>query len=388
MTLTREELGQRLRRSRESAGLSQRDAAKELGLPRPSISQIEAGKRGVESLELVRLARLYGKPVSWFLEPGTGANPLELVTNLESFPKADQEVLLRFVRFCEDYGWIEAELGIFPASPLPDYGAAGDPADEGDAVRQGEAVAEAERRRLGLGGICGEGIGGLLDRLGIRLSIRELPGCRVRSAFFFHPRLGAAVFGNSSRNNGWLPLVLAEEYAHLLFDRRLAGAIHAEMAGERKEPQALRSIRARRFAFAFVLPVPDLRKAVPFDPVVRTEGGHRLGIPDLLLLHRTFRCPTEVLWQRWEQLGWVRAEQRERLGSIRLGEWKRRFGESGEEETRWDHPYPDRFIRLVLEGCRKGKVGRERLATLFDLDRMQAGRLLSWVDRCARLDLC
>ncbi|MGD9897227.1 MAG: helix-turn-helix domain-containing protein [Candidatus Methylacidiphilaceae bacterium] len=385
--LTRVELGQRLRRSRESAGLSQSQAAKELGLPRPAVSQIEAGKRGVESLELVRLARLYGRPASWFLEPGSLANPLEAVADLESFSKADQDVLSRFVRFCEGYGWLEALLEISSASPLPDFGSAGDPADEAEAVRQGEGVAEAERRRLGLGGICGEGIIGLFDRLGIRLSVPNLPTCRVRSAFLFHPQVGAAIFANAGCPKRWLPLILAEEYGHLLFDRRLGGAIHGVSSGEEAAHLDLRSIRARRFASAFVLPAPDLRKALPLDPDVRPEAGHRLGIPDLLVSQQLFRCPAEALWERWEELGWVRPGRQERLGAVRLAEWGRRLRTRGKEERMRGHPYSSRFLRLVLEGCKKGKVTRERLATLLDLDETEAGRLMSWLDRCARLGL-
>lgn len=386
--LTRVELGQRLRRSRESAGLSQKEAATELGLPRPAISQIEAGKRGLDSLELVRLARIYGKPVSWFLEPGTSANPLEIVANLDHFSKTDQDLLFRFVRFCEEYGWIEEELGTSPGSPLPDYGSEGDPADEGEAVRQGEAVAEAERRRLGLGGICGEGIEGLLDRLGIRLSVRHLPSCRVQSAFLFHPRVGAAIFGNSGCGKGWPPLILAEEYGHLLFDRRLGGAIHGVAPDDSKALLDLRSIRARHFAFAFVLPAPELRKALPFDLGIRLEAGHRLGVPDLLFLQQLFRCPAEALGERWEQLGWIRPGARERLGSVRWSEWSRKWAGRRTEPEKLDQPYPSRFLRLVLEGCRKGVVTRERLASLLDWEGVQAGRFLSWLDRCARLDLC
>ncbi len=386
--LTRMELGQRLRRSRESAGLSQKDAATELGLPRPAISQIEAGKRGVDSLELVRLARIYGKPVSWFLEPGTSASPLDMVANLESFAASDQELLSRFVRFCEDYGWIEGQLETSPASPLPDYGAADDPGDEGEAVRQGEAVAEAERRRLGLGGICGEAVGGLFDRLGIRISIRYLPACRVRNVFLFHPRVGAAIFANTGCADGWLPLTLAAEYGRLLFDRRLGGAIHGVASGDQKSLLDLRSIRARRFASAFVLPAPELRKALPFDPGMRLEAGHRLGVPDLLLLQQIFRCPPEALAERWEQLGWVRPGLKERLGAIRLTEWSRKCGGRGKEEEKLDQPYPGRFVRLVFEGCKRGAVTRERLASLLDWESGQAARLMSWLDRCARLDLC
>lgn len=55
----------RLRLARENAGLSQGQVAKILGLHRPSISEVEAGRRKVSTEELVELARIYGVSVSW-----------------------------------------------------------------------------------------------------------------------------------------------------------------------------------------------------------------------------------------------------------------------------------------------------------------------------------
>lgn len=64
MTTTHIEIGERLRQARESAGLSQGQAAKLLGLHRPSISEMEAGRRKVSADELLQLARIYGADIS------------------------------------------------------------------------------------------------------------------------------------------------------------------------------------------------------------------------------------------------------------------------------------------------------------------------------------
>ncbi len=55
----------RLRAAREDAGLSQGQAAKELGMHRPTISEIEAGRRSVSAEELAEFSRLYGVETWW-----------------------------------------------------------------------------------------------------------------------------------------------------------------------------------------------------------------------------------------------------------------------------------------------------------------------------------
>jgi len=55
----------RLRLAREQAGLSQGQVAKMLSLHRPSVSEIEAGRRKVSADELTALARIYGVSVGW-----------------------------------------------------------------------------------------------------------------------------------------------------------------------------------------------------------------------------------------------------------------------------------------------------------------------------------
>jgi transcriptional regulator with XRE-family HTH domain len=62
---TKEAIAKRLRSAREQAGLSQGQVAKLLGLHRPSVSEVEAGRRSVTAEELAKMAELYGVSVSW-----------------------------------------------------------------------------------------------------------------------------------------------------------------------------------------------------------------------------------------------------------------------------------------------------------------------------------
>jgi transcriptional regulator with XRE-family HTH domain len=59
----------RLRMARQQAGLSQGQVAKMLKVHRPTISEIEAGRRGVAADELVRFGDIYGVSLNWIAGP-------------------------------------------------------------------------------------------------------------------------------------------------------------------------------------------------------------------------------------------------------------------------------------------------------------------------------
>jgi len=61
-------LAERLKEARQLAGLSQGQAAKLLGLHRPTISEIEAGRRKIKADEIMTFADLYGVEPSWLMK--------------------------------------------------------------------------------------------------------------------------------------------------------------------------------------------------------------------------------------------------------------------------------------------------------------------------------
>lgn len=64
----RQRIASRLRSAREMAGLSQGQVAEILGIHRPTISEIEAGRRKVASEELLRFAEVYRVSAVWLLD--------------------------------------------------------------------------------------------------------------------------------------------------------------------------------------------------------------------------------------------------------------------------------------------------------------------------------
>ena len=74
---TKKLIASRLSIARKQSGLSQAQVAKLLKLPRPSISEIEAGRRRVAADELVRFADLYQVDVGWLAgQDADDADPL------------------------------------------------------------------------------------------------------------------------------------------------------------------------------------------------------------------------------------------------------------------------------------------------------------------------
>lgn len=97
----------RLRAAREQAGLSQGQVAKILGIQRPSISEIEAGRRKVSAEELTRLAEIYNVSVSWLTkEESEVPDPyVELAAReLTKLKKEDLDTVLNLLRTLRKVG--------------------------------------------------------------------------------------------------------------------------------------------------------------------------------------------------------------------------------------------------------------------------------------------
>lgn len=70
-------VGSRLAIARQRAGLSQAQVAEKLNLPRPSISEIEAGRRRVSVDEIILFADIYHVDMNWLSGKGVdNINPM------------------------------------------------------------------------------------------------------------------------------------------------------------------------------------------------------------------------------------------------------------------------------------------------------------------------
>jgi len=103
------EIASRLREARELSGLSQGQAAKRLGLHRPTISEIEAGRRNVRPDELVEFSKLYGVDLSWITTGEVGQDKVDqsilaAARELSSMSNKDIETLINTIKMIKSSG--------------------------------------------------------------------------------------------------------------------------------------------------------------------------------------------------------------------------------------------------------------------------------------------
>lgn len=94
-------IASRLRAAREQAGLSQGQVATLLDLHRPSVSEVEAGRRRVSADEISKFAEIYNVSVSWLMsEESEVPDPaVELAAReLAKLKKEDLDTVLNVIR--------------------------------------------------------------------------------------------------------------------------------------------------------------------------------------------------------------------------------------------------------------------------------------------------
>lgn len=93
----------RLREAREASGLSQGQVAKRLEMHRPTISEIEAGRRKVSAQEIEKFASLYGVSIDWIVsgpsaDASADAKILMAARELSKMSDTDLDRLMKMLR--------------------------------------------------------------------------------------------------------------------------------------------------------------------------------------------------------------------------------------------------------------------------------------------------
>ena len=98
----RADIAARLKEAREYLGISQQHVAEVLSIPRTAVSAMENGQRGIDSMELKSLAKLYQRPVAYFTgddDVAMGADVALLAKQVAKLSEQDKTELLRFTEF-------------------------------------------------------------------------------------------------------------------------------------------------------------------------------------------------------------------------------------------------------------------------------------------------
>jgi Zn-dependent peptidase ImmA (M78 family) len=363
---------------------------------------MELGNRAITSIELDKLAHLFGRDIREFLaDEFHGENALVALFRVHS-DAAEQEEVLDALRACLALGrevtnlerllGIDRDLGTIAAYPPPT------PCSRWEAVQQGERVADEERRRLGLGIAPLASVAEVLETQGVRTALVDLPE-DISGLTLSEPSVGLFVVANRRHHFLRRRFSCAHEYAHVLFDRERLGTI-----SRAKDRDELIEVRANAFAASFLMPEEGVRQFITtlgkgyasrHHMEVFDEGGvsqvlsraeprsqdiqlydvvhlaHHFGVSRLAALYRlrNLRLVTDA------ELARLKEQEEAGKGSeiaALLG-----LPEPGHEAAR--NEFRHRFLSLGLEALRRGEITRAKLkelARMVDLGPEQLEHLL------------
>lgn len=252
MPIDQQELARRLRAAREASRLTQDEVAAYLGVSRSTIAQIELGNRAVTSLELDKLAYLYGRDIRAFLADEFRPEDVLVALFRRQPDMAGNTQVLSAVRHSLAAGreitslerllGVDVALTALPAYPLRV------PRTKWEAIQQAERVAAEERRRLGLGDAPLPSVAELLEGQGVRTAKAALPD-DVSGLTVADSDVGVLVVVNEAHAPSRQRFSLAHEYCHVLLDRDEKGTI-----SRTSQRDTLPEVRANAFAAAFLMP--------------------------------------------------------------------------------------------------------------------------------------
>ena len=257
MVITPENIGRRLRFARESRQITQEAASTVLGLQRSAISLMESGQRQVSTLELTRLADLYGQPVEWFVNPNIPVKPEDPVVALfRAAPGLQGEIVQKQASHClrllREGALLRRLIGRKAVVSLPRYDLSS-PRSVGQAIDQGQLVAEQERRRLGLGKAPVREVPELLAHQNIWTAALSLPD-EISGLFLSSPDFGMAILANLTQAPVRRRFSYAHEHGHALMDRDEFATVTSTHNAKTRTEQ-----RANAFAAAFLMPEEGVR---------------------------------------------------------------------------------------------------------------------------------
>jgi len=352
-----EVVGRRVRDLRERSGLTLRQLSERTGIAVSSLSEIETGRNAPRLETVVRLAQALNVPFDVLI-----SLPDETIESYLRTIETPENIgaLQLWLERCRRYLQIEALLGqqksLTPAYPTP----------EGSWDKQValiEQLAQAERRRLGLGNEPIADMVAVVEHAGLRVVGADLPPDDLDGALFQFPQKEAAVaLINRSKPPLRQRFTLAHEYAHLLLHRehRVVWDRSIDRVSSIEERQA------NAFAAAFLMPAERINGM--YDEYKLPRRRTQLPIFGWVAMRRRFGVSYAALAWRLFNLGYVNEEERDWVlqdGSRQLTQMERAlYGDVSEPP-----PIPtltDRLRTLVLHAYLKDEISASTTAELLE----------------------
>lgn len=374
IALPPKELGERLRRCREIAGLTQATAADAIGVARTTLVAIEQGQRPARLDELQGLAAAYKTSLNGLLR--REAVHLDLVPRFRKLPSSDDAgvkeattLLNTFVRAeleLEDALGVKRAPSYPPERPLL-------PGMVGELTTQAEQDAQELRSWLGIGPGPLVDVASLLElHLGVRLYFSHLRGS-IAGLFAFDDRAGACMLLNSAHPRERLTQTAMHEVGHLIATRREPSVLALDTSEDSRAEKY-----AAAFARAFLTPARLVRQR--FADL--TAGQSYLSRRHVILLAHAFGVSREAMVRRLEELSLAKRGTWDWFisnGGISKDHEQQVLGHSMDQSG---HPARGagngavRLALLVREAWARGLYSEGQLAALFSVDRQRMRELL------------
>lgn len=363
-------IGLRLAVARKARGVTQEDAATQLGCSRPTLIAIEKGTRQPKGEEIVLLAKLYGQKVSDIVRPGEPLADLQphLRAVARQMKVEDSEVaegIAALQRFAEDYRRLERILSVSLPANYPEVVIIG----RGSPVSLAEDVADQERRRLGVGDQPVIHLRSLLEaEVGLRIAYEDLPS-RVAGMFAYSSEMGGVILVNRKHPPERRRATMLHEYGHLITDRFKPGIDYLSYPGRKPANERF----AEAFSMAFLMPSTSVRRR--FNQIVNESGDFQIA--DLCRLSHFYYVSVEAMTLRLEGLGLVPRgvcdHLKESCFEVRRAVQMLKLQQHPVTEDR----FPDRYVFLAVQAFDQGELSEGELASLLRCDRVSAREIVN-----------
>ena len=364
-------VGARLRIARETAGLTQADAASSIDVARTTLVAIEKGQRRIRTDELQRLARRYQTSVNALLRHESVS--IDLVPRFRRLSTVSDHATDSAARLLTDLVQAEVEL----ENTLGITRTRNDPPERplmpGDVHAQAETNATELRHWLGLGLAPVRDLVSLLELdLGVRVYVRLLDS-QVSGLFAYDEEVGACMLLNANHPRERRAQTGGHELGHFSASRRKPDILHFNERESSREERY-----ANAFARAFLTPVHTVMHR--FQDL--TAGASRLTRRHIILLAHTFGVSREAMVRRLEEFSltksgtwdWFQAN-----GGITDEHARQVLGDLAavdRDKMEAERPTTLRLNSLAAEVWRQGLLSEGQLARLLRLSRVELREIL------------
>jgi Zn-dependent peptidase ImmA (M78 family)/transcriptional regulator with XRE-family HTH domain len=353
-------LSERLKLARGAINLTLQGVDERTGIGVSTLSEFENGKREPRLVQLKRLADVYDRPLSFFLEDGPVRSQVVLWRKRPDSPGAE-EIQARLVKLGEQYHHLESLCNAHQPSDLPFHTGSA----ETFGYAQAEKLALQFRQLMGLGQRPGQGLLRVVEEV-CKVKVFHLEfepagsaACTLSESF------GAAILLNA-RNVRWRRnFDLAHELFHLLTWKTFRSA------GEQDAVEASPAEEKLATCFGRHLLVPPEVLRVAVDEALAKHAG-RLKFDDLFEIARQFDVSVEAVVRH---ISFVYGKPADWANTVldrlrpQIGSWDNRVSDT-------PPALPPRLQALARQALRHGLLSAGKYAEYVGVSRREAMQIV------------